>query len=306
MAGAFTHMAIVSEATKSFQPGKPFGDSLRVYRNFLTLGSVSPDIPYLAHLSLKDAFDWADIMHYHQTNRLVQNAVHSLAVAKTRSKFWKAQLAWLLGFVGHLVSDASIHPIVESIVGPYTDKDTNANHTECEMTQDVLIMKDVLNLEVTSAEYSDLLRAGFDSPSFNKVAEFWVRHAEVNCPMAGKFPIDAVVSSYIDMLDTAEGGNALARVFRHFGLNFVYRTNNDLNKKAPDLVEKYYDKIKLPNGLTGSFKKDGFDFTVSNVVNVWSKIERSLFSTDNITDFVSNWNLDTGIDQDINKSTYWS
>lgn len=306
MAGAFTHMAIVSEATKSFPAGKSLGNILRVHRNFLTLGSVSPDIPYLAHLSLKNAFDWADIMHYHQTNRLVQNAIHSLAVVQTQGKIWKAQLAWLLGFVGHLVSDATIHPIVESIVGPYTDKDTNANHTECEMTQDVMIMKEVLNLEVTSAEYSDLLRAGFDSTSFPKVAEFWVRHAEVNCPMAGKFPIDSVVSSYIDMLDTAEGGNALARVFRHFGLSFVYRTHKDLNKNAYDLVEKYYTNIQLPNGLKGRFKEDGFDFTVKNVVAVWSKIERALFTKDNITDFVSNWNLDTGIDQDANKSTYWS
>ncbi len=306
MAGAFTHMAIVSEATKSFPAGKPVGDALRVHKNFLTLGSVSPDIPYLAHLSLKDAFDWADIMHYHQTNKLVQNAVHSLAVAKTKSKVWKSQLAWLLGFVGHLVSDASIHPIVESIVGPYTDKDTNANHTECEMIQDVLIMKNVLNLEVTYSEYTDLLRTGFESTTFDKVSEFWVRHAEVNCPMAGKFPIDAVVSSYIDMLDTAEGGNAFARVFRHFGSNFVYRTYKDVTKNAFDLVEKYYTNIQLPNGLTGRFKEDGFDFTVKNVVSVWSKIERALFTKDNITDFVSNWNLDTGIDQDVNKSTYWS
>ena len=305
MAGAFTHMAIVSEATKSFSVGKPLGDLLRTNRNFLTLGSVSPDIPYLAHLAF-GGFAWADIMHYHQTNRLVQNAVHSLAVAQTKGKIWKSQLAWLLGFVGHLVSDASIHPIVESIVGPYTDKDTNANHSECEMMQDVLIMKEVLNLELADAEYTNLLRTSFENSSFKKVSEFWARHAEVNCPMAGKFPVEAVIDSYINVLDTAEGGNAFARAFRHFGLKLIYRTHKDVITNAPDLVKKYYSNVNLPNGLTGSFRKEGFDFTVKNVVAVWSKIERALFTKDNITDYVSNWNLDTGVDQDENKTTYWS
>ena len=305
MAGAFTHMAIVSEATKSFQAGKQLGDVLRTHKNYLTLGSVSPDIPYLAHLAL-GGFAWADIMHYHQTNKIVQNAVHSLAVAKTKSKVWRSQLAWLLGFVGHLVSDASIHPIVESIVGPYTDKDTNANHSECEMIQDVFIMKEVLNLELADAEYTDLLKTSFENPLFEKVSEFWSQHIQVNCPMFGEFPVQAVIKSYIKELDTAEGGNAFARAFRHFGLKLIYRTYEDITKNSPELVEKYYANVKLPNGLTGPFKKEGFDFTVKNVVAVWSKIERSLFTKDNITDFVANWNLDTGVDQESNKSTYWS
>ena len=40
MAGAFTHMAIVSEAKKSFPPGKKFGDIIHANLNFLTLGTA--------------------------------------------------------------------------------------------------------------------------------------------------------------------------------------------------------------------------------------------------------------------------
>jgi hypothetical protein len=305
MAGAFTHMAIVGDAVKSFPVDQGFGKILRENKNFLTLGSVSPDIPYLAHLAM-GGFAWANIMHYHQTNGIVKNALHSLGVAKTKGKVWKYQLAWLSGFVGHLVADATIHPIVESIVGPYTDKDTNSNHSECEMIQDVIIFKDVMNLELSAAEYTDYLKACIEHSSFNKVADFWAAHAEVNCPFADSFPIKNIIDSYVKELDTAEGGNAFAIAFRHFGLKYIYRTYNDIMTKSPGLVEKYYSNIRLPNGMIGTFRKDGFEYAVKNLVVAWSKIERSLFSTENIADIIPNWNLDTGIDQDTSIRTYWS
>jgi len=305
MAGAFTHMTIVEEAIKSFPVDQALGKILRANRNFLTLGSVSPDIPYLAHLALEGP-TWADIMHYNRANGIVINALHSLRTAKTKGKIWRYQLAWLLGFVGHLVADATIHPIVESIVGPYTDKDTRGNHRECEMIQDVMIFKDVMNLELSAAEYTDFLKACIDHPSFDKVAFFWAAHAEVNCSMAGPFPTERIIKSYVKELDTAEGGNALARAFRHFGIDYAYRTYSDITKNSPELVKKYYSDIQLPNGMTGSFLKHGFEYAARNLVAVWSKIERSLFSTENISSIIPNWNLDTGVDQDSAVRTYWS
>jgi hypothetical protein len=305
MAGAFTHMTIVGAAIKSFPVDKTLGELLRENMNFLTLGSVSPDIPYLAHLAL-GGFAWADIMHYHRTNGIVINALYSLRVANSKGKVWRYQLAWLLGFVGHLVADATIHPVVESIVGPYTDKDTRANHRECEMIQDVMIFKDVINLELSAAEYTDFLRACIGHPSFDKVAYFWATHAEVNCSMAGSFPTEQIIGSYVKELDTAEGGNTFARAFRHFGIGYAYRTYRDITKNSPELVKKYYSNIQLPNGMAGSFRKDGFEHAVRNLVAVWSKMERSLFSTENIADIIPNWNLDTGVDQDSAIRTYWS
>jgi len=305
MAGAFTHMIIVDEAIKSFPVDKTLGKLLRENRNFLTLGSVSPDIPYLAHLAFEGS-TWADIMHYYRTNGIVTNALHSLSVAKTKGKIWRCQLAWLLGFVGHLVADATVHPIVESIVGPYTDEDVRSNHRECEMIQDVMLFKEVMNLELSAAEYTNFLRASIESSSFGKVAFFWATHAEVNCPMAGSFPTGKIIDSYVKELDTAEGGNALARAFRHFGIDYAYRTYNDITSQSPDLIKKYYSEIQLPNGLTGSFHKDGFEYAARNLVAVWSKIERFLFSTENISVVIPNWNLDTGIDQDSAIRTYWS
>jgi hypothetical protein len=305
MAGPFTHMTIVGDAIKSFSVDQSFGKILRENKNFLTLGSVGPDIPYLAHLAM-GGFDWADIMHYHKTNGIVKNALHSLSASKTKGKIWEYQLAWLLGFISHLVADATIHPIVENIVGPYTDKDTNHNHMECEMIQDVIIFKDVINLELSACEYSDFLRASIKHPSFDKVAGFWAVHAEINCPTLGSFPIKNITDSYVNEIDTAEGGNAFAKVSRHLGVNYFYRAHNDITQNSPELVNKYYSNIHLPNGLTGSFRKDGFEYAVQNLVAIWSKIERSLFSTENIVNIIPNWNLDTGIDQETEIRTYWS
>jgi hypothetical protein len=305
MAGAFTHMAIVSDASKSFPVGQKFGNLVHTYLNFLTLGSVSPDIPYLAYLAL-GGFSLADIMHYHQTNGIVHNALHSLGVAKKKENDWECQLAWLAGFVAHLVADATIHPIVECIAGPCTDPDSHSRHTECEMIQDVLIFKEVKNLELTSTQYSDELKACRTHASFDKVSEFWAAHAKVNCPSGGSFSPQRVFDSYFALLDTVSGPSGLAGAFRHLGFKYVYRTYIDITTTSPDLVQQYYSAIPLPNGLTGSFRKDGFDYAVRNLVAIWSKIDRALFSTENIVDIVPNWNLDTGVNQTTGVRTYWS
>jgi hypothetical protein len=308
MAGAFTHMAIVSEAKKSFPPGKKFGDIIHSDLNFLTLGTVSPDIPYLAYLDVGGELGWADVMHYFQTNAIVKNAMHSLAAAKNIDTNWECQLARLAGFVGHLVGDATIHPIIESIAGPYTNPDSHSRHAESEMTQDVLIFKDVLNLEVAAAQYTDLIDDCRTNPSYDSVATFWDAHANVNCPFYKKFSAQGFITSYFNILGkvAADGGNLLAAAFRHMGIKYIYRTYSDITTNFPDLVKQYYTEIPLPNGLTGSFRKDGFDYAVKNLVAVWSKIDRALFSTDNIVDIVPNWNLDTGVDQSTGMKTYWS
>lgn len=306
MAGAFTHMCIVNEAISSFSPTLQIGKILREYKSFLTLGSVSPDIPYLSQLANPELSNWADLMHYSNTNGIVNNGMHSLHATQVKADVWESQLAWLLGFVAHLVADATIHPIVESLVGPYTDPGVRTNHRECEMIQDVMIFKEVMNLEVTATEFTDLLRSSVNSSPFNKVIEFWSNHAEVNYPLAGKFPAASVISSYINELDTAEGGNTLARLFRHMGADFVYRSYDELTKTSKDLVTKYYSDIQLPNRLKGSFIEDGFKYTVKNLVNAWSKIERALFTNDNVIQFIPNWNLDTGVDQETGIRTYWS
>lgn len=314
MAGAFTHMAIVSEALNHFPASNELGKLLRSNRQFLTLGSVSPDIPYLSHLAqdnIADAisssdFSWADIMHYHNTNGIVNNGLHSLAASKKKDNTWKLQFAWLLGFTSHLVADATIHPIVESIVGPYTNPNNVSPHRECEMVQDVLVMDEVMNLELSSSEYSNLLEDAISHSHFSKVAEFWATLAKINSPFLLHFDVEKIIASYKLEIDLAEGGNILARAFRHLGSGFIYRTKTNLKRNAKDLIAKYYTEVNLPNGRSGDFRKDGFDYAVSNLVQVWSRMYQFVYTSNNIANIIPNWNLDTGIDQNTQQCTYWS
>jgi hypothetical protein len=305
MAGAFTHMAVVSAALTQFPGASKLGAPLRRYSNFLTLGSVSPDIPYLAYLA-GGGFKWADVMHYHQTNGIVHNGLHSLQYSKLKGKEWDCQLAWLAGFAGHLVTDATIHPIVEAIVGPYTDKNSRAPHMECEMVQDIMILKEVMGLELSAAQYTNHFRDCQTNSAFSAVEEFWAELAKINCPAGEKLSVSSVLDSYAALIDTAEGGSKFAKVCRHFDSSLVYRTSDDLKNNHQDLVRKYYQNIVLPNGLPGTFKINGFDFAVSNLVTVWSKIQSALFTTEKISEILPNWNLDTGVDQVTGKRTYWS
>lgn len=47
--------------------------------------------------------------------------------------------AWLLGYTAHVITDTTIHPVVEPKVGPYAQNKTA--HRECEMHQDAYIFQ---------------------------------------------------------------------------------------------------------------------------------------------------------------------
>jgi hypothetical protein len=304
MAGAFTHMAIVSGAKDRFDPKTPFGYIFRKKLKFVTLGCVSPDVPYLSHLAVLGA-GWADVMHYHQTNAIVHNAMHTLRITKDRDEYWIEKLAWLAGYVSHLVADATIHPIVEAIVGPCAHPASKSAHTECEMIQDVMIFDEVRGQELSASEYSSHLAACRKDAAYAAVMTFWSKHAMVTCPSFGEPDTEAMLAKYFAQIDTAEGGSAFARAFRHIGFAYVYKTVKQLKTNHKDLIKKYYTAAALPTGGSGAFRTEGFDRAVTNTFDAWSRMDRYLFSTDNISEIIPNWNLDTGFDQVTNKRTYW-
>ena len=53
------------------------------------------------------------------------------------------------------------------------------------------------------------------------------------------------------------------------------------------------------------FREAGYDKAVDGTVAVLAKIDAYLFSSENNTEIVQNWNMDTGFDQEKNKRTYW-
>jgi hypothetical protein len=79
MPAPFTHQFICGEGISAVNRGDKFPDGLRQLLNqhyqFVYLGSEGPDLPYL---SFAGETNWADVMHYENTNNLVINGFDAL------------------------------------------------------------------------------------------------------------------------------------------------------------------------------------------------------------------------------------
>jgi hypothetical protein len=312
MAGAFTHF-LVSDFARSERRSLP-QDLLRLLNKhscFLFLGSASPDLPYLSFKT--GQVNWADVMHYEKTNGIAQAGQEQLRGSwASKSEADAAKLVWLLGYISHLVTDATIHPIVQAIVGPYESNKTE--HRICELTQDSLLYNMKLDNDITYANFSAMIQFCKDTDFFEEVMGFWKGLLQNNYPDKNEEPHPAFwFTTYTTAIDAAEGDGEIVALFRHIGLeslvnNYTYRTREDIEQNNPELKVKYFDNAKLPSGDFGLFSEHGFDKAVANVLAAWNACFRGLSTPEKIGDIVKNWDLDTGVDMDSQNQTvtYWS
>lgn len=308
MAGPFTHFIICDAAKRAKTLSDPeMKRLLNKYSEFLFLGSASPDLPYLSFKTGK--VNWADLMHYEKTNGIVISSYDELKKAwLTKQASDEIKLIWLMGFVSHLVADATIHPIVQAIVGPY--EQNKKEHRLCEMTQDSLIYKERKNTDIKYAEFSEAIEFCKDSEYFDGLMDFWSEQAAKTYSDKNEEPHPELwFTTYSEAIDAAEGNSDIIALFRHLGVGegFIYKTKDEIISKYPKDYEKYFTKVKLPAGDVGFFPTDGFERAVKNVVDAWNKLYTGLNSNINVAGIIRNWNLDTGVDlgspQKI--TTYW-
>jgi hypothetical protein len=312
MAGAFTHFLISDFAKAEFKSlPSELWQLLNKHAAFLFLGSVSPDIPYLSFKT--GTVKWADVMHYEKTNSVAQSGQDLLRSLWTSKKSVdEAKLVWLLGYISHLVTDATIHPIVQAIVGPYASNPEE--HRLCEMTQDSLLYYFKKQNDIKYADFSAMIAFCKKSEFFDEVMGFWKGLLLANYADKNEEPHPELwFLTYSQAIDLAEGDGAIFPLFRHIGLgqiagNYSYHTHDDIEQNTPQYKEKYFDKIKLPTGGIGFFPDDGYKKAVTNVLAAWNGFFRELGATDNISDLVRNWDLDTGVDMNSPNQTvtYWS
>lgn len=309
MAGAFTHF-IISDLAKSMQSliGKELWQLLNRHYRFLFLGSVSPDLPYLSFKT--GEINWADVMHYEKTNTTVVNG-HKALKDKWPLKTHRdeVKLAWLMGYVSHLVADATIHPVVQAIVGPYEQNKTE--HRLCEMTQDSIIYHLNRNDDIRYTEFSDMIRFCRDSEHFGELMDFWQGLTVNSYHDKGEEPHPKLwFTTYAEAIDTAEGDSGFLALFRHAGIdiNLIYRTKEEIEKDHQQDYIKYFTQVKLPDGSTGAFVKDGFEKAVTNVTAAWKNLYEGLKSPLTVAALIKNWDLDTGVDMEApdGQVTYWA
>ena len=273
-----------------------------LYNNnqFVWLGAISPDLPYLSLNG--EQTKWADTFHEKSTNQVVLNSFNTLRgewPKKTEST--EVKLAWLLGYVSHLIADATIHPIVQAIVGPYSIPENRDPHRICEMTQDSLIFHEINGIEITNSELSEYLKFCRRHDAFDELISLWTNAIVVSYPTRSVDPDPASWHfRYSEVIDLAEGGSRVAAFFRHLGgvKNYFYQKVADINAD-PKSLDKYYNQVKLPIGGAGNFLERGFYKTARHIIDAWNSIFQALSNQNEITSIVKNIHLDTGVDLDL-------
>lgn len=319
MAGAVTHLLVVDESLGRLAEVLPeLLEKVQLARPFALLGAVSPDLPYLDVVSQGQS-TWADRMHYRFTNQLVlQGAIDIGGRNLVGTARGNAELGWLMGFAAHCVTDATIHPIVQAIVGPY-----HANpeeHRRCEMTQDSLLYSAVKGCELCGSEYVEVLKQCEPKGIRDNVLNLWTWPLKAIYPDLRPRPKPrSWFSRYSSLLDTAADCDLVVKLCR--GLpgaeSYLYSSAATICLDRPEEARRYFDEVPLPNQRgTGRFQDVGFKRAVENVVEVWSALWADVQNAEAIGEDIGrgslvkvlrNWDLDTGADMDIPdpRVSYW-
>jgi hypothetical protein len=302
MAGPFTHFAIcyVAKELVSTQLSR----LLNKYLEFLYLGAVSPDLPYLS-IDFGPV-NWADVMHHEKTNGTVINGFQKIKGNWASNKpETKAMFVWLMGFVSHLIADSTIHPIVVKATGePY--EQWKKQHRQCEMTEDSMIFKKYFGVEIENCDFPELLKFCDGKPYFEQLMEFWAGELASNYPDKDDEPdTSSWFHEYSNVIDVSDGGS-VAVVCRHINLGDSYFYKPSSEVQGTPQFKKYYDKVKLPTQKNGNFDADGFQRSVGFVADAWNKLFSGLTSQIDVASFVFDCNLDTGKISPNGIMPYWS
>lgn len=307
MAGPYAHITLLHglinalHASPCRLPSQEVASAVQDHFPFCALGSVSPDFPNLAPGDGGDV-QWADAMHYSRSGEMITCGVRLVAQAPPDAR--PRLLAWLLGYCSHLVTDATIHPVVRIRVGDYGEN--RRQHRICEMNQDVHIFARMNRGElVDSDRFSRDIVACSASPGCldRDVAALWERllqevHPQLYdrnppriqewfgtfCTMAagqpGKrkrlFPLASLI---------AEGVGRGYPLKKHLDHQFI------LELATPWGVSMHYDDI--------------FDRAAEQVAEMWNLVGREISGAEQHSPACfGNWDLDTGLDED-NRLVFW-
>jgi hypothetical protein len=273
------------------------------FRGYCELGVVSPDYPYLKILSGASS-EWADRFHHDTTDAVIRNAI---AILRTWDGDKQAKgLAWLLGYLTHLVMDVTMHPVVNKKVGPY--EQNKSEHRRCEMSQDVYIFDKLMNLDVKLSEFlnSGILRCGPNASTLDPdIIELWTTSIQRAYPDA--FQADAPDPAswhqwFGTMVDkVAEEGDWLVSISRH-----VFDGGVALTFPALDEIDRdFIDNLHQPDGEPIKFD-DLFDKAKNNCAELWPLVAKAVFENDDAFDTaLGDWNMDTGEDKN-GRMVFWS
>ena len=307
MPGTFAHITLANAlCVESLDaiPGlsRETREALGLYENYCELGSIGPDYPSLTVLD-PGAARWANVMHYYKTADLVRDGVsyfisHPPADPEDKQRC----VAWLFGYVSHVVADLTVHPVIAMKVGCYEGHQTQ--HRKCELHQDVYIFDRILHLDVGSAEYlrSGIMTCAENSVLNRAVTALWlgvlnaIPRNDIDMKLGVLSPTKDPDPNqwhrwFTGVLDkVAKEGGRLPPLARGLG-------ENDFALVYPRLSEidpTYIDRLTTPSGEATSYDVV-FERARTNVMRYWGELGAAIQSGNPSLFKLSNGDLDTGV-----------
>lgn len=310
MPGAYAHITAARLAAENIDavPGLPQEAKPLILENleFVQLGALGPDFPYL-DLYHRDNKAWADAMHYNSVDKRILTGIGVAAGMQGDDR--DRALAWLLGFTAHVITDVTIHPIVEAKVGRYEGHELE--HRICEMHQDVYIFTTRSGLDFQRAEFLKRMTRLCSDPKQDShlhpsVASLWEQMLKRTDGALYK-KVEPHIDAWFYWFSAVAGGI----VDDHFiGLGrHVFPWLDGYAYPLPGDVDRaeYIDALKLPDGLPGTMSYDQvFSQAVANVRQSWAAVASDVLTGGSLAvALLQDWDLDTGMDKRAKARTYW-
>lgn len=296
MSGAYAHLTVATLITGDRRRMMDAGlasaaiHAVMKYREYACLGAVSPDYPYLA-VADSDAGKWADAMHYSNTGELIKYMIRSIRDVAASPETKLKRLSWLMGFISHVGTDITIHPVVEARVGPYHGNEEA--HMACEMNQDVHVFPR-LNLGSTDVpEYLDatLKQCSVAGELDPDIASLWAAALTTVHPnLATQIPPEPNKwhKWFIGFVDAAEETPGLPKFARHVAAHVkpVYPASDEIDFS-------YIENLQTPLGPM--HYDDVFNHALTVVSRLMKTVsDGALALNDEFERDIENWNLDDG------------
>jgi hypothetical protein len=306
MAGQFAHILLVNtictpEGLESIPDLLPsVRSALENYQPFCRLGAVSRDCPSV--VGSTDATGWSGVMHYVRLADFVRlYGIPKLLQMPFNTEEARACIAWLFGYTAHVVADCSIHPVVEALVGPYSNKKNRLSHRRCELDQDAYMFTRLTNREVLDTDFLDftgLAHCGVRGNTHKlspAVRELWAfclaqypreeTKKYVRLPSRSLDP-NVWFATYLNMMDHFATKNSV--FVRWFGCDY---------RKSQAADRRFIADLPVP-GLAKRIRyEDLFAQTCQKIIQAWSGLARALKQDDGALFTLKNGNLDTGKDE---------
>ena len=305
MPGAYAHICVVNDARERAESAGLRDDTLYALGTnlkFLEMGSVSPDYPYLAIKPGQKR--WADAMHYTRNATLLRTGVAEIFLQPPEVQ--PKLIAWLMGFAAHMVTDLTIHPVVQMRVGPYQGNESE--HRRCEMHQDAFIFPRRMNLGDTglSRHLSTGIAACHRFENEDEVDEavnlVWTAMLAAAYPDlqdSDKASPDSWHRGFRKILSAMAGLNRLFPFSRHVSAhaNLAYPVEKDIDSS-------YIYQLQTPEGPMDYLLL--YERSVANVLSAWKGLDEALtYGRSDALDRLEDWNLDTGRSVQTNQLVFW-